>query len=155
MLLPSFPEGPGSLGLLAWVRDTEVQPPSIGQPQELLSASWEGSLYPMTGWGHWEHQGDRPAHPTRSGHGGRRWGLWGAGLLGRLGELVGTGWPVPSQEIRRQVPRQTRLVMEHRPVGLAGCPCPPARHPLPQSQEVQRPRTAGGREGKDPECVLS
>lgn len=62
-----------------------------GQPQELLSASGEGSLHPMAGWGCWEHQGDPPDHP-------REWAWWAeAGALGVIrgggtaGQALG-GW---------------------------------------------------------------
>lgn len=83
-----------------------------GQPQELLSASGEGSLYPMAGWGCWEHQGDPPDRPLGVGMVGGGGGSgcdqgWGDCWAG-LGGLVGTGWPVPSEEVRRGILRQTR-----------------------------------------------
>lgn len=50
--------------------------------------------------------------------GGAEQGSW-AGPRG----LGGTGLPMPSQQVRRRVPRQTLLVMKHGPAGPAGCPC--------------------------------
>lgn len=111
-----------------------------GQPQELLSASGEGSFHATAGWAAGSTRETRQLAPP------------GAGVVGGGGgsgcDPGGGGWWAwAASAVRRDQeagPEADTLVTDDRPVGPAGRPYPP-----PQSQEeAQRPPTTVGRDSQ-------